>query len=246
MILHIPHASRTVPAEVRQQFLLDDAALDHELTRMTDAFTDVLFEYPSAVRVEAEVSRLVVDVERFRDDESEPMSAVGMGAVYERTSGGKLLRAPVGREVREQLLGRYYGPHHRRLEAVLAAQLSGMGQVLIVDCHSFPSQALPCDRDQTMPRPDFCIGTDRFHTDMDLVGRLGNLLGEQGFSVGIDWPYSGAIVPMSAYHQDPRVKAVMIEVSRKLYTDEATGEKSSSFEAIRRVVVELLRLCGEK
>jgi N-formylglutamate deformylase len=42
-ILHIPHSSRHVPAEERQTILLDDAALNSELLRMTDAYTDELF-----------------------------------------------------------------------------------------------------------------------------------------------------------------------------------------------------------
>ena len=44
MILHIPHASHRIPAEVRDQFVLNDEALQAELLRMTDAFTDELFE----------------------------------------------------------------------------------------------------------------------------------------------------------------------------------------------------------
>jgi N-formylglutamate deformylase len=42
-------------------------------------------------------------------------------------------------------------------------------KVLIVDCHSFPSQPLPCDTSQQQSRSDFCIGTDDFHTPKDIV-----------------------------------------------------------------------------
>ena len=37
VVLHIPHSSRQVPAEERQGIRLDDAALNSELLRMTDA-----------------------------------------------------------------------------------------------------------------------------------------------------------------------------------------------------------------
>src|SRR5580700_6467480 len=43
VVLHIPHSSRQVPAQERQGIRLDDAALNSELLRMTDAYTDELF-----------------------------------------------------------------------------------------------------------------------------------------------------------------------------------------------------------
>ena len=47
VVLHIPHSSRHIPAEERQAICLDDAELDKELLRMTDAYTDELFPVTS-------------------------------------------------------------------------------------------------------------------------------------------------------------------------------------------------------
>ena len=82
-ILHIPHSSAEVPADVRAQLLLEDDDLVGELRLMTDWYTDELFALPAAeaVTVRFPVSRLVVDPERFEDPEAERMEAVGMGAV---------------------------------------------------------------------------------------------------------------------------------------------------------------------
>jgi N-formylglutamate amidohydrolase len=91
MILHIPHSSRHIPEALRNQYVLDDHAMEEELTRVTDAFTDELFDYPHARRVIFPVSRLVVDVERFSRDRDEPMSRVGQGMIYTKTClGGEL------------------------------------------------------------------------------------------------------------------------------------------------------------
>jgi N-formylglutamate deformylase len=94
-VLHIPHSSRQVPAEERRAILLDDAALNNELLRMTDAYTDELspLTVVEAGRLVFPVSRLVCDVERFSSDENEPMAARGMGAIYVRTSRGDVLRS---------------------------------------------------------------------------------------------------------------------------------------------------------
>ena len=136
---------------------------------MTDWHTDELFALPAdeAVTVRFPVSRLVVDAERFEDPEAEVMEAVGMGAVYTKTSQGLLLRdeAEAARD-REALLARYYRPHHAALEAATAAALAAHGRCLIIDCHSFPSRPLPyefkvsADRWKVVHRPAVCIGTD--------------------------------------------------------------------------------------
>jgi len=42
-------------------------------------------------------------------------------------------------------------------------------------------------------------------------------------------PFSGSIVPSNYFQKDKRVFSVMIEVNRRLYMDETTGEKSVSY-----------------
>ena len=59
MILHIPHASERIPEDIGESFLLKDSQLDEELLRMTDTYTDELYNYEHATRVVFPVSRLV-------------------------------------------------------------------------------------------------------------------------------------------------------------------------------------------
>ena len=63
-----------VPEDVRHQFALSEPGLADELVKMTDHLTLDLFTsgVPESQIVRAPVSRLVVDVERFEDDELEP------------------------------------------------------------------------------------------------------------------------------------------------------------------------------
>src|SRR5204862_3307418 len=118
------------------------------------------------------VSRLVVDPERFPDDELEPMAVKGMGAVYTATTDGAPLRGPLDASERAELLGRFYEPHHAALEAAADAALTATGGCLLVDCHSFPDDPLPSDLNQEQPRPEICIGTDPFHTPDELTAAV--------------------------------------------------------------------------
>jgi N-formylglutamate deformylase len=245
LILHIPHASRVIPEELRDQMVLSDAELSAELIRMTDVFTDEIFSFPGATVVRFLISRLLVDVERFPDDAQEPMSQVGMGAIYTHTAHGEKLRRALQSHERNHLVTQYYEAHHRRLWTETQSELDNNGRALIVDCHSFPSEPLPCDRDQTSPRPEFCIGTDPFHTPAALIESTARCIKEMGYSVGIDRPYAGTMVPMAFYQKDRRVASIMIEVKRSLYMDEVAGTKTGGFGTLREHVQLLLGSIGD-
>ena len=223
VVLHIPHDSLVIPDDVRSQLLLMDPDLELELLRMTDHLTHALFAEPcgEATVVRAPVSRLVVDVERFPDDAREPMAARGMGAVYEVTSHLAPLRRRLTLGERLALMRAWYHPHHEQLEAAVSAAVDRHGRCVVIDCHSFPSVALPYEQaDPEVARPDICIGTDDFHTSNALADAFVSAFRCQGWSVSVNEPFSGALVPSSRFRKDRRVAAVMVEVNRRLYLRE--------------------------
>jgi N-formylglutamate deformylase len=240
MILHIPHASRAIPANLRDQIVLSDAELDAELTLMTDAFTDELFILADTTTVRFPISRLLVDVERFAEDAQEPMSEVGMGMIYTRTAYGNALKRMLQPHETRHLVTQYYEAHHQRLSTEVKEELEKHGKALIVDCHSFPSQPLPCEEDQSIPRPAFCIGVDAFHTPMALVEAMVRRIQEMGYRVGINRPYAGTLVPMAYHKKDRRVASIMLEVNRSLYMDEWAGTKTARFDTIKEQIQTLL------
>jgi N-formylglutamate amidohydrolase len=184
------------------------------------------------------VSRLVVDPERFTDDEREPMARKGMGVVYERTAAGGPLRRHPSADERQHLLARFYEPHHAALATAVEDALAAHGTCLLIDGHSFPTLALPYEDDQDPDRPDICVGTS--HTPVWLRDAAVAAFEELGWRVAVDRPFAGALVPMRFYRKDLRVRAVMIEVRRGSYMDERSGERLPGFDDVREQVSRVL------
>jgi N-formylglutamate amidohydrolase len=233
LVLHIPHASTTIP--LRDGYVVDDAALLAEQLLLTDWLTDDLFANPTDTAIVAHFSRVFCDVERFADDAQEVMASVGMGVLYTHSDAGMPLRA-VSNELRERVLQEHYGPHHQRLTAAVDAQLLLHGQATLVDCHSFPALPFRRDLEQQLPRPDFNIGTDAFHTPVELIQRATAYFAQAGYTLGVDRPYRGTLVPMAHYQLDARVRSIMLEVNRDLYLQPGTNSRNARFDAIKGVV----------
>ncbi len=240
MILHIPHASTHIPANVRARFNINDAGLERELLVSTDWFTDELFDVDGATRVVHPVSRLVVDPERFADDALEPMASKGRGVIYTRTVEGTRLREDPESMERQRLLDAYYYPHHQLLEEAVTRELNEKGAALIIDCHSYPSFATRADQIEGGFRPQFGIGTDPFHTPADVIRRCANYFTAAGYSVGINTPFSGSIVPLKYCGKAPRVISMMIEVRRDLYMDESKCTKDDYFAEVHHLLSSFL------
>jgi N-formylglutamate amidohydrolase len=240
VIVHVPHSSRVLTADARSSILLDDAALAVELDRMTDAHTSAL---ALAASTRAPVrpwlfvnrySRLVVDPERF-PDEREEMAAVGMGAVYTRTSQGVPLRSTVD----SSLVSRYFDPYARATASLVAERLAVLGRAVIVDLHSYPSVPLPYELHRDGPRPAVCLGTDPFHTPAGLVGAATAAFAGFG-EVGLDSPFAGCYVPLAYHRRDPRVSAIMVEIRRDTYLREPAGAPTPGFSRLVDALATLL------
>ena len=184
MILHLPHASTLIPEDLRNDFLLSNQELQEELNRITDHATDQIFQqaFPEAKAIVFPVSRLVVDPERFSEDFQEPMSQVGMGVTYTRGSLRQPLREQPSQGKRQELLERYYIPHHQKLTDAVEESLLANDYCLIIDGHSFPALPLPYELNQTTFWPDFCVGTDDFHAPKELVAKVEKELESLGYS----------------------------------------------------------------
>ncbi|WP_028936262.1 N-formylglutamate amidohydrolase [Pseudonocardia spinosispora] len=234
VLLHVPHAGRTVPEWVRDHILLDDGALAAEQAALTDHDTDDLAIAAADVpdrrpfALVNDISRLVVDVERF-PDEREEMSAVGMAAVYTRTSRGQPLRS-ADTEHRDALLAAYYLPWAAAVRDAVDGRLAATGAAVIVDVHSYPRVALPYELHGEGPRPHICLGTDPVHTPDWLLDAASSAFA--GFEVGHNSPFAGTYVPLAHLGSDPRVASIMIEIRRDCYLAEPDGPPTPDRERV--------------
>jgi len=241
IVLHIPHASKHIPYEYLKYFTLSKKDLQFELLKMTDHFTDELFDvsYDNIYQLKFPISRLLVDVERFEKDELEPMFKVGMGCVYEKTHDGKSLK--LVKDIKHELINKFYKIHHENFTKFVDVKLKQNNKVLIIDCHSFPKHPLPYELNQEVDRPKICIGTDNFHTSEKLKNSFGELFEGLNLTVKYNEPFKGSIVPLKFYNKDKRVQSVMIEVRRDLYMNEKTGVKNNKFQEIKYILNNIIK-----
>ncbi|MEV8195426.1 N-formylglutamate amidohydrolase (plasmid) [Rhodococcus ruber] len=230
VLIHVPHASRVIPAEIRADLIPTDVELAAELDESTDTATD---EIAAAARrhsslrpttVVNTLSRLVIDPERFTDA-GEPADVFGRGAVYTRTCAGRPLRTePYPRAA--ELIDAYFRPYADTVTAAVDECLHACGRAVLIDLHSYPATASGFE-DRSAARPALCIGTDRVHTPAWLTEAVRGAFTSlpEIDRIGENTPYAGSYVPLRHYGRDERVVSVMIELRRDVYlTDPRTPD----------------------
>ena len=125
------------------------------------------------------------------------------------------------------------------LELAVEERLGQYGECLIIDGHSFPEAPLPYEYDQDPDRPDICIGTDDYHTPVQLAALMCGFFEKKGYSVAVNAPFAGTMVPMKFYRKDRRVVSVMIELNRRPYMNRQ-GEIHSGYDRIKADISELI------
>ncbi len=246
VVIHVPHASRSIPRWVREGILLPDADLELELDQMTDSHTDILATQAAeqaALRPTLfvnQLSRLVIDPERF-PDARETMLEVGMGAVYTRTHSGQPLRNEGDDALRDELVARYFTPYAETLEQVVRERFESCGRVVIIDLHSFPRVALPYELHGDAVRPRVCLGVDDFHTGEPLLADAAHAFAE--FEPAVNAPSVGTYVPLGFFGVSAAVQSIMIEVRRDQYLDPMLETRQPGVDAIVAGLVALIDAC---
>jgi N-formylglutamate deformylase len=233
IILHIPHSAIKIP--FYDGYVVPELEIDDEVKKLTDWYTDDLFQYDGVSQIITPFSRVFCDVERFSDDEKEVMAKFGMGMIYTTFDDGRSLRK-VDPQLRDNIYEQFYQSHHNEFLHKVEKSLEETDRCLIIDCHSFSNIPFERDLDKKFPRPDVDIGIDDFHTSKTLLDSTIQYFEKSGLSCGINTPYAGTIVPLKCYRKDKRIQSIMIEVNRDMYLEKDSNVKNKNYEKVKNIL----------
>lgn len=221
VVLHIPHSSTYIPSFAgfvsNKDGFVDSELIENEIQLLTDKYSETIFNVNGIEKIVTPFSRVFCDVERLAD-EHEPMFKTGRGFFYTHCDNGQLLRND-NDNTKAFIYINYYKYHHEILNNYVEDKLSVHGKALIIDCHTFSDTQLNTDSDKCIDRPDICIGVDDYHTPKELIEFITKFFTDLGYTIKINSPYAGTIVPERFYLKDKNVMSIMIEINRRLVYD---------------------------
>lgn len=245
VVVHVPHAGLLLPSAVRLPTVAD---LGDEVYLMADLGVDLVAgaldtalvtegKAPT-IRVTNVLSRIIMDPERF-DSPDEEMDDVGMGVIYTRTHDGRqLYDPPLTKAETEQRKQHYHQPYHEAFSTLVDDVLTRHDQCLIIDLHSYATEALRFEQHQTDRRPPVCLGHEPYHAPD--VRQLADVLAGAGFATENNQPYSGSYVPPRHWHTDPRVRSVMVEIRKDQYLSTSGSPLTEQVRALGQALADFV------
>jgi N-formylglutamate amidohydrolase len=257
IVFNSAHSGRDYPER-----FLDMTRLDHLSIRQSeDAFVDELFArapHLGTPLLRAHFPRAYLDVNREpweldpnmfvealsdRFNTTSPRVAAGLGTIARVVAENKpIYRDRLTLDDAQMRIEGIYLPYHATLQRLLTDAAASFGSAVLIDCHSMPRISRSGDR----LAPDIVLG-DRYGTTCapGLVDLAEMVFAGAGLRVARNRPYAGGFIARTYGRPQHGIHALQIEISRHLYMNEVTLEKSDAFNAIRQLVERLtLALIG--
>jgi N-formylglutamate amidohydrolase len=129
---------------------------------------------------------------------------------------------------------RCWKPYHQAVATAIDETHRQFGKVWHVNCHSMPAMGNAASEDGPVARAEFVLG-DRDGTTCEpaFTAFVAGQLRDLGYDVKINEPYKG--VELVRRYSDPAGgrHSLQLEINRKLYMDEESGEKNGGFDALQ-------------
>ncbi|MCP5085364.1 MAG: N-formylglutamate amidohydrolase [Rhodobacteraceae bacterium] len=242
-----PHSGRDYPAD----FIKASSLTMAQIRSSEDAFVDELFA--SATRfgaplLAASTPRAYVDLNRGANEldpavvedvipiGNNPRVSSGLGVIPRVVAEGRVIQfGKISRVQADERVRQYYHPYHNQLRELLDTTRNAFGQVLLIDCHSMPHEALTHTSRVFGQTPEVILG-DRFGSSCDsqIVDQIEMFFTQAGFRVARNSPYAGAYISQTYGRPSSNRFALQVEIDRSLYMDEAAITKSDKFDQTRQ------------
>jgi N-formylglutamate amidohydrolase len=251
-VFNSPHSGRNYPAELMRMTRLSAQAL----RKSEDCYIDELFMACvglGAPMLRAHVPRAYIDLNReaYEFDPrmfacelpgfmntSSPRVAGGLGTIPRLVAEGEeIYRERLSLNDALQRVDLIYRPYHRTLKALLDEVLANTGSVLLLDCHSMPSNATNFIALPHNATVDVVIG-DRYGASCleEITGFVEDLLRSHGLRVMRNKPYAGGFITQNYGSPMLGRNALQIEINRALYMNETRFEKNRDFAALQETL----------
>lgn len=220
VLIVVDHASNHVPADIdlgiAPEFLDDHIAFDIG----TENIARIMAEAPGYLAITAKISRLVVDLNRYPDED---------GVIPMRSDGVEITGNQIDAQARKARLDRFFHPYHDRV----AKLIRDIDPVLTLFLHSFT----PKLRSGQMDMRPWEVGV--LYNEQEAASRLAiQFLEQEELVVGDQLPYSGKDLhaTMKRQAEDIGKAYTEIEIRQDLIAHE-TGQ--------RRFAEIMLRICDK-
>lgn len=250
-MLDSPHSGTRYPESFKH-------ACPREQLRLTeDSYVDELFSGAVSLGIpllSATFPRCFIDANRAEDDidpllfetpwpGAQPTSRSGLGVglvrrLLKQNSQTPIYAGPIAHDEVKSRIENYYRPYHNALESLLNGAFDAFGTYFHLNCHSMPDQNGGAAR----LAPDIVLGDRDGTTCTPMMTRFVQVtLRNMGYRVAINSPYKGVELVRKFGTPAQNRHSLQIEISRALYMDERSREKTEGFARLQRDMTQLVR-----
>lgn len=259
VVIDVSRSGRRYPVEFRP-----DAPFSAVHSRISMYVDELLADAPAtgASLLCAEFPITVIDPNRASDDIDpaqiegqwpEPLNPTtqslknGAGLIH-TVGADKIPLYPRKLGVREiaQRLDRYYTPYHEELARLLQRAKARHGRVFHLSFHCMSSVDPKDPHGAQAVRPDICLG-DRDGTTCEpgLRRFVEERFRALGYGVSINAPFKGSEIMRRYGSPATGTHSLQVEICKRLFMDEATGERAPPFRELQRNLTDIVRgVCG--
>lgn len=233
LLVSIPHNGEEVVEEAHWLKDLDEVTLMYDVDRFIYQMYESVLHECEIPKVVTPYHRYVVDCNRWPTDvdcdsvegSENPSGSHSTGLHWRKTTAGYILiKAPLNRQLHENLLKKYYNWFFCEIDSIYR-KWDQQKSIYHLDLHSMPSRGTNAHRDPGEDRADIVIGNKLGKTATEeWTNQVSEAYHNQGFKVRLNHPYIGGTIVEK--YGDPKKgrQVLMIELNRRLYMDEKSKQ----------------------